>query len=161
MQFEPLKRTLQMLHQEGIHVAMENNGTCVRVSELLSYIDLLIIDLKHIDDEVHKAWTGVSNMSIRNNITNILESGKRVWIRMPLVHGFNDDIKEINKYIDFYKNNDCRNASFEFLSYHEYGKSKWQQCGLPYMIKNGFVDNNVREKFEEAYKNAGLHVIHT
>ena len=64
----------------------------------------------------------------------------------------------------FFRPLDTARARFEFLSYHEYGKDKWAQCGLPYRMermKSAFVGNETVAQFQSVFAAAGLHVIHT
>lgn len=161
LQFEELKEALQRLKAEGIHTAIENNGTHIRLEELFPYIDLLIMDFKQIDDGIHRKVTGVSNETIKKNVEKALEKHGNVLIRTPLIHGFNDDEKYIEDFLEFYRGYDCSHASFEFLKYHEFGKEKWEKCGLSYQVEDGFVTDEIREKYETRFREQGLCVVRT
>lgn len=161
MQFEELKYTLKGLKQLGISTAMETNATHPGLSDLFPYLDTLITDFKHPDEELHKQVTGISNRVIRQNITLASRQHIPLWIRTPLIHGFNDDPSLIPGFLTFYRTLDNRCTSYELLPYHEYGRSKWEQCGLSYTVKNGSVTPALIEAFEAAYRQAGLNVIHT
>ncbi len=161
LQFDELKDILRMLKEHQIHTAVESNGTSARLPELFEYIDLLIMDFKQIDDEVHKRMTGVSNKRIKQNISSALTQHPNVLIRTPLIHGFNDDEQYVDAFIEFYTQHDCTNASFEFLKYHEYGKEKWEQCGFQYNMVDGYVTDEIRDKFEMGFKRNNLNVIRT
>ena len=85
-------------------------------------------------------------------------------IRIPLIGGFNDASADAEQFAAFFRPLDTARARFEFLSYHEYGKDKWAQCGLPYRMermKSAFVGNETVAQFQSVFAAAGLHVIHT
>lgn len=161
LQFETLKKLLQLLHDEHIHTAIETNATHPRLEELFPYLSQVILDLKHIDEEVHKRVTGQSLEKIKLNIEKALLQHKNVLIRTPLIQGFNGDKDYIKDFVEFYHNFDCRNVSFEILKYHEFGKTKWEQCDMPYLMGNGYVTEELREAFEQGYRQEGLHIVRT
>lgn len=161
LQFEELKDLLFGLKREGIHTALETNGTHKRLLELLPALDVLIIDLKHIDDGIHKAYTGLSNGEILKNIREASRQAKELWVRTPLIHGFNDDPRWIPEFLRFYDTCSSERMKLELLLYHEYGREKWGQCGKEYTFSDGFVDEALREDFEKAYKEHGLTVVRT
>jgi glycyl-radical enzyme activating protein family len=160
-QFEVLKEMLIRLKEENISTAIETNGTHERLEELFPYIDTLIMDFKHIDSELHKAYTGLSNEAIKRNVAKAMERHPKVWIRTPLIHGFNAHVKYIEDFIAFYKQFHHKNACFEMLRYHAYGKEKWERCGLVYEMHDGTIEEGLEGIFEEEYKRAGLNVIRT
>lgn len=161
IQFEELKEALKLLKTNGIHTAIETNGTNPRLEELFAYIDLLIMDFKQIDDGVHQSVTKVSNKPIIRNVEKALLKHPNVLLRTPLIHGFNDEEKYIGQFLEFYRHYNCSNAKFEFLKYHEFGKEKWQKCGILYSIEHGEVTDAVRGKYEEAFKKGGYRVVRT
>ena len=161
LQFETLKYLLEALHDAHIHTAIETNATHPRLEELLPYLSQVILDFKHIDGEIHKRVTGQSLEQIKLNIEKTLIQHKNVLIRTPLIRGFNGDKDYIKDFVSFYHNFDCRNASFEILKYHEFGKKKWEQCDMPYLMEDGYVTEELREAFEQGYRQEGLHIVRT
>lgn len=161
LQLSPLRYVLEQLTTMGIHTAIETNGTHKQLPELFPLVDCLIMDLKHIHNDIHKSFTGISNHYIKVNIGRALEQHPDVLIRTPLIHGFNDDRRTIKDYISFYKQYPLTHARFEFIKYHEYGKSKWEQCGLPYTITDGYVTNELAAEFETEFLSNRLCVVHT
>ena len=61
----------------------------------------------------------------------------------------------------FLKSVNLDNVKVEILKYHEYGKDKWEKCGLEYTMKDAFVTEQERLDFETELKNAGITVIRT
>ena len=164
VQFAAAKRLLQRLKEEGIHTAIETNGAHRRLGELFPLVDCLIIDFKHHDDARLRAATGVGIEVIKRNLRKALAEHPDVLIRIPLIGGFNDASADAEQFAAFFRPLDTARARFEFLSYHEYGKDKWAQCGLPYRMermKNAFVSDATVAQFKSVFEAAGLHVIHT
>jgi pyruvate formate lyase activating enzyme len=160
-QYPALKQILKRLKENNIHTAIETNGTHKRLEELFPYIDMLIMDFKHINNELHKEHTGVSNEQIMVNVEKAMSSHPNVLIRTALVNGFNADRKYINEFLSFYKQFNHENTQFELLKFHEYGKEKWEQCGLTYQMESGYIREGLEKEFEEAYRAKGLTIIRT
>ena len=116
------------------------------------------------DDARLRAATGVGIEVIKRNLRKALAEHPDVLIRIPLIGGFNDASADAEQFAAFFRPLDTARARFEFLSYHEYGKDKWAQCGLPYRMermKSAFVGNEAVAQFQSVFAAAGLHVIHT
>lgn len=161
MQFKELKELLEGIHENGIHTAIETNGTHSEIEKLFPFLDLLIIDLKHIDEGLHKKFTGMSNKKTMETLQKAFFAGQEMWIRTPIIGGFNDKEEYIERFTEFYRQYPTEHAKFEMLLYHEYGKEKWQQCGKEYTIKEGFTDEHIRSLYEKKYRENGLCVIRT
>lgn len=124
-------------------------------------LSLLIIDFKHYDDEKHKNVIGISNASIVENLKLACKNGLQVWIRTPLINGFNATEEDIAGFIKVYQSLELDNTSFEFLPYHEYGRGKWEKLGRKYAVNDGAVSQETVKRFVDAYSANGLHVIRT
>ena len=76
-----------------IHTAIETSGFARKevFREVLGHLDLVMMDLKMIDKDRHRKWTGVSNALILRNFETLASSGKPFIIRIPLIPGVNDD----------------------------------------------------------------------
>lgn len=161
LQFAELKELLKGLHEMGIHTSIETNGTHKHIEDIFPFLDLMIVDLKHIDEKMHKAFTGLSNRQTKETLRKAFEFGQKVWIRTPLIGGFNDKKEYAEEFVRFYSQYNTQQAKFEMLLYHEYGKEKWKQCGKEYRMTNSFVDENIRSYYEKLYEENGLYVIRT
>ncbi len=150
-----LLEALRGLKQNGIGTAIETNGSDARLHELLPYVDTLMIDLKHPSREEHIRWTGADNRTTLENIGTILDSGRQILIRIPLIHGVNVCP---DTYCAFFAGHDMRNAAIEILPYHEYGKGKWT---LPYEIENGYVTQQEIDCMRDAFRSSGYRMIST
>lgn len=83
----------------GIHTALDTCGFMdLPVLEgLMPYVDLFLYDIKHMDSNKHKQYTGVGNELILENLKEISRQGKSIWIRVPLITGYNDSEENIRK----------------------------------------------------------------
>lgn len=130
---------LKSCKKNDIHTAIETSGYVPwKVFNLtLPYLDLLFVDIKHIDSTKHKKYTGVGNELILNNIKNIDQEFPRMAkiIRIPFIPGFNSDEKtfcEIFEYISYLNTFN----HVEVLPYHRFGINKYEGLGLNYELKN-------------------------
>jgi pyruvate formate lyase activating enzyme len=84
---------LNQCHNKGIHTAVDTS--CYVQSDILDMIrektDLFLVDIKHMNSEAHRQFTGVDNSLILDNIRQLSEQGRRIVIRIPIIPGFNDD----------------------------------------------------------------------
>ncbi len=161
VQFEEVALLLQRLKDEGIHTAIETNGTHSKLQDLFPVIDYLIIDFKHHDDRALRAAAGMGNRLIKRNVAKAFASHKHLLIRIPLIGQVNDSAADAQHFASFFRQFDTTQARFEFLAYHEYGKDKWAQCGMPYRIANGFVSEQTLALFHTVFKANQLEVIRT
>lgn len=161
LQFDSLKDVLRKLHDKGINTCIETNGTSSRLQELFPFLSILIMDCKQTNTEKHKQWTGLGNDQIITNLTLASKTNLPLQIRIPLIHGVNDDENSLTGFIRLFSMINRENLNIEFLPYHEYGKEKWLSHGLKYQMKDAFVSMESIQHFEHECKNHGLHVIHT
>ena len=144
------------LQKNGIHTALETNGTSPRLTDIARHVDCLIMDFKHHDGEVLRAHTGVDCATVKKNFEKCCLEGRTLHIRIPLINGFNTDSPQ--GFAEYFSRFNTSNADFEFLPYHEYGKAKWKE---EYKVKNGFVSPACLEEFKNTFKKYGLKVINT
>ncbi len=119
---------LSECRRNNIHTSLETCGYLEwgKLSILLEYVDLVLYDVKHIDDAKHKRFTSVSNELILSNLKNILKMKQDIVIRVPVVPGFNDaDKKMIEEFVGSIESG----AGIEYINYHEYGKFKYGLLG--------------------------------
>jgi pyruvate formate lyase activating enzyme len=130
---------LRACKEEGINTAIESCGHAdtKRYLEIAKYVDLFLFDLKHMDPVRHNELTGISNELILKNLKEVINSGHKVLIRMPMLKGINSSEAEIKAIIDFllpYK--DMENfQGINLLPYHKLGVNKYGQLGMDYQIE--------------------------
>ena len=151
-----LLQTLRLLHEHGIHTAIETNGTDKELSALLEYVDYLIMDFKHYDTEALKKYTGVGNETVKRNFEQICQSARQLHIRIPLINGINTEDPE--GFAEYFSKFNTSNTAFEFLAYHEYGKGKWKE---EYKVVDGFISAETLDDFKQCFSKHGLRLIIT
>lgn len=135
---EPLTQSrfvLEILRQcktLGLHTALETSGFAPWpvLASVLPVLDSLLFDLKHLDAEKHRQATGVDNGLILENLKRAAAAGSVIWLRIPLIAGFNDEEDHFRKICALAKT--CRVQKISLLPYHEGGKGKCEQIGLSY-----------------------------
>ena len=133
----------KILKQSGVHTALDTSGitfdggdaaSVKKHAELLKYTDLVLLDIKHIDDERHKALTGHPNKNPLAFAKYLSDSGKDTWIRHVLVSGITDDDNYLKKLRDFIGTLKTV-KNIEVLPYHAMGEAKYEKMGIPYPLK--------------------------
>jgi pyruvate formate lyase activating enzyme len=161
LQFGVVRRFLLRLKDEGIHTALETNATHARLRELFPLLDYLIVDCKHYDDSRLRAATGVGLAPIERNFAHAFAERQQLLVRIALIGGFNDSVEDAHGFVRHFRRFDTRLAQFEFLAYHDYGRGKWAQCGLPYGVADGFVADDTIARFTDIFAENGLSVVRT
>ena len=113
----------------------------------MKYTDLVLLDIKQIDEEEHIKLTGQSNKNILAMARKLSDMGKPMWIRHVLVPGGSDKDEYLHRLADFiYTLKTVERV--EVLPYHTLGVFKWEQLGIPYPLEG------VRPPSEERINNA-------
>jgi len=103
------------------------------IDELLDTTDLVMLDLKQMNDEIHQNLVGVSNHRTLEFARYLAKRNQRTWIRYVVVPGWSDDDKSAHLLGEFTK--DMTNIEkIELLPYHELGKHKWVAMGEEYKL---------------------------
>ncbi len=162
MQFDDVKELLTRLHNRGIHTCIETNGICLRLPELFPVLDLLIMDIKHHDPDMHRAITGVSNAMTIANIDRAIQAGQALALRIPLIGGFNASVADAHAFAGLLTGFGGTGFTLELLTYHEYGKDKYAGLGMEYtMGPEAKVSPAQLEQFTDILKSSGLSLIKT
>jgi len=119
----------------GCNTAVETNGSSVNLVESAEWVDLFIIDIKHIDDAKHVELTGCSNANVLSNVRELAKRSHTVWVRIPLIPGINDG-ENLSETARFLKSINNGNLSVEILGYHRLGEYKWEAVGKEYPMKD-------------------------
>ena len=123
------------------------------IKELLNLTDLVLLDIKHIDDEKCKKLVGFSNKNELNFAKYLSDNNIKMWIRQVLIPGYTDNEKDLLKLKDFI-NNLKTVEKIEILPYHNMGKYKWEKLNLKYELEN--VPNATQEDIDRAKKILGI-----
>lgn len=121
---------LSACREMGLHTAIDTSGHghWKDLEAAANLSDLVLYDVKGIDEERHKAMTGVSNRRILRNLYRLSATDASVWIRIPLIPGYNDDQKSLTA-LGCVLNDLPRRFPVWLLPYHELGRHKRNLIG--------------------------------
>ena len=137
---------LRQSKHHGLHTAIETCGeyTWSSLEALVPFIDLVMMDIKHIDPGKHRAATGRSNERILANARHLALTGKPIVFRTPVVHGVNDSEGEIGQIASFLRDlkasrrangmaeNGTAGITYELLAFHKLASDKYPSLGREY-----------------------------
>lgn len=151
LQIDFLEKLLAACCRKKISVAIDTAGNVPRsyFQRVLPYVDTFYYDIKCMDEELHKKFTGVSNHLILQNLDFLCINGAEVVVRVPVVGGFNDDEKEMRAIFEHLKERGIRKV--ELLPYHALGEHKYEGAGLTH---GTFTELSVSQ-MEKYYKMLG------
>lgn len=120
----------------GFHTALDTNGAIdsPTVRQLYDLTDLVILDVKHIDDTWHRKLTGASNENVLKNANYREATGKPLWLRLVLVPGWSDQPEFLQAWAQYFAQFHTL-ARVEILPYHCLGVHKYEALGREYQLK--------------------------
>jgi len=135
LQSEFVLRLLRACKEEELHTAVDTTGHAPweKIREAISYTDLILWDIKHLDPGEHERTTGVGNRLILENLERAAGLTK-IWLRVPLIAGFNDSEEHIGGVAALARKVGAEKVSL--LPYHEGGLSKSRQIGGDYQFSD-------------------------
>lgn len=159
---------LKKCKKNGISTALDTCGYNKRdiYMDLLPYIDLVLFDIKVIDDNKHKKFTGVSNRKILENaiwISKYLtKEDKKMWIRTPIIPNYTStekNVKKIGEYI--VKNLKNIPERWDLLAFNNLCISKYERLGLDWGLKDEalLTQDEIENLYEIALK-TGVRNVH-
>ena len=137
---EPLAQStflLEMLaacKKEGYHTTLDTSGHAngTVIEEVIKLCDLFLFDLKLMDDAIHLKYTGVSNQLSLKSLDRIINAGKEVIIRFPVIPGITDREENISSIAIHMKERNIQRI--DLLPYHSMAKNKYQKLGRSYEL---------------------------
>ena len=145
----------KLAKKEVINTCIDTSGGCFtreepffsKFNELMEYTDLLLVDIKEINNERHQLLTGRSNENILDMARYLSEIDKPIWIRHVLVperSDYDEDLIELDHFISTLSNV----YRVEILPYHTLGVFKWEELNIPYQLEG--IKPPVKERVENA-----------
>ena len=143
LQIDFLTSLCKKLKEENFHVAVDTSGitynkdnleVVAKFDELIKYVDLFLVDIKHINNEEHKKLTGQSNENILEFAKYLDSHNKKMWIRHVLVPGITTPEEYLHQTKEFI-NTLANVEKVEVLPYHTMGITKYKQLGIPYPLE--------------------------
>lgn len=137
LQAEFVTELFKAAKSEGIHTCLDTNGfsRChdEKIEKLLDVSDLVMLDIKQMDDAKHIDLTKVSNRHAKEFALRLAERNQTTWIRYVVVEGYTDDTESAEALAQFLA--PMKNIErVELLPYHELGKHKWEAMGEEYEL---------------------------
>ena len=127
--------------QKNIHTALDTSGvlfnrkSLAQFDRLLKYTDLVLLDIKHINDEEHKKLTGFSNKNILDFALYLSDKNIPIWVRHVVVPTITYDEKYLKELGDFLANIKSLKA-LDVLPYHNMAISKYENLNIDYPLKD-------------------------
>ena len=147
----------KILKKENIHITLDTAGVGLGdYDELLKYIDLVLLDIKHITDEGYQEITNYKRDESLKFIEALNRNNKKIWIRQVIVPDIMDNEEYLFGLAAFLKN--IKNVErVDFLPYHKLGDEKYQKLGINNQYKNKKAMDkekctNLYNKFLTIYK---------
>lgn len=154
-----LKETLKLCKNKGVHTALDTSGysSTEVFNTILKYIDLFLFDLKIVDENQHKKYTGVSNKSIIKNLVTLQKKRKDVILRFTVINEITntkENLKDIQNLISSLKGIN----EIDLLPYHNVNE-KYNKLCKEYKLKD--IKQPSEEDIiiiKELFENEGLNV---
>lgn len=143
LQIDFLIELFKLAKEKGIHTCIDTSGQPFtsdgpwfeKFVNLMDYCDLILLDLKQINNQKHIKLTGKSNKNIIEMFRYLDSINKPIWARYVLVPGLTDEKNDLEDAACFFKS--LRNIKrVDILPYHTLGVAKWEQLGLDYKLKD-------------------------
>ncbi|MBT3243623.1 MAG: glycyl-radical enzyme activating protein [Bacteroidetes bacterium] len=133
MQSDFLIELLDALGEEGVHRVVDTTGmtSSEKLLEVAERTDLFLYDLKAMDSDIHKKYTGVGNEKILENLKLLAKSGAEIIVRIPLIKGVNIDRKNIKASAEYIADLPG-NIAVNLLPYHDIARAKHEKLEQEY-----------------------------
>ena len=150
MQAEFFTCLAKLLKNEGLHLALDTSGCILNdgVKELLSYIDLVLLDIKFTSEDDYNRYTGGSFKDVIDFLDLIEAVGKSVWIRHVVLPGLNDTEKDIKALRELLRPYKCI-EKVELLPFKKLCLEKYEALGIDFPLAD--LPECSEEKIEELY----------
>ena len=159
MQAEFAQALMQVLKKDQIHIALDTCGglSWKKLAPLIELSDLVLYDLKIMDEENHRRHTGVSLKLVLDNAIEIAKTGKPVWVRTPVIPGYTDAEENIRSIARFIKEKLPTVARYDLLAFNNMCIAKYQRLDLEYpLVKEELVIRETMERLAKAASDDGL-----
>lgn len=138
-----------LCRKEGLHTALDTSGYLLsdKIKEVLDVTDLVLLDIKATDPDLHKTLTGVAKDNPVKFLNYLEETGKPTWIRHVIVPGLTDNDEQLEALAQFLQPYKVI-EKIELLPYHRMGIHKYEQLGIPYPLAG--LDPLSKERLDHA-----------
>ena len=155
LQIDFLLELFTKAKEKGVHTTLDTCGNPFtreepffsKFEKLMEVTDLVMLDIKHMDEEQHVLLTGQKNDNILDMAKYLSDTGKSMWIRHVLVPERSDRDDYLWKLHDFIEKLD-HVERVEVLPYHTLGVYKWKELGIPYGLEG--IEPPTQERIQNA-----------
>jgi len=143
----------------GLHECLDTNGFCewAVLRKMVENVDLVLFDLKHMDSDIHKQQTGVGNEKILENLALLSKIDTDIWVRIPVIPGFNDSKAFHECASEFLTNSKGQSSRVELLPFHNWCQDKYRWMGIEWSLKDTeATDPSFLEIPADLYRAKGL-----
>lgn len=159
-QADEASELLIMLKNAGIHTAIDTSGLCKKedIDKVFPYTDLFLYDIKVFDSNKHEELTGVKNDRILDNFNYITEkikgTGKKIWVRTPIIPGSTDDEENIRQIAKFIAG---RVDRYDLCAFNNLCKDKYERLYIDWEYKDSkLIKKETMIKLQEIAKSVGV-----
>lgn len=158
-QIDALEALLQASKARGLHTAVDTSGHAPwpDFERILKWTDVFLFDVKHLDEDAHEAYTGVSNKVILENLRRLSERGASIGLRVPVIPGINDSdtyMDQLGKCLS-----SLNSHTVYLLPYHGIAKGKYERLGEVYELESMTSPSHTEmEQLKKRLENFGLNV---
>ena len=146
-------------NNRGLHICVDTAGHCPwsDLEGVVKKADIILYDLKHLDSSEHERMTGVPNELILENLSKLVGSGVKVWLRIPVIPEFSDSYEYHERVSEFLLGLPGSLERIDLLAFHNWCQDKYDWLGLDWdMGRYESIDPAEIEPFIEIYEGKGL-----
>ncbi|OON92389.1 MAG: glycyl-radical enzyme activating protein [Epulopiscium sp. Nele67-Bin002] len=166
MQSEFVLELFKACKKVGIHTCCESSF-CTKweaIEKILPYTDLIISDIKHMDTNVHKEYTGIDNKKILENLSKLCTTNVDLILRIPVIPMVNDTHENMAATADYIIDElHGRVRTLQLLSFMRLGEEKYHSLGLPYQMENTKINRTSFQKrineFADYFNGRGINCL--
>lgn len=156
MQADFVFETAILFKKHELHLALDTTGYAKqeRFKKVADQMDLILFDLKHMNDTKHFEFTGVGNQLILKNLEFLIETEKDIHIRFPMMPGLNDDDENLDKMLQFLSSKKKINR-IHLLPYHKIAAGKYEKLGMKNKMRSIVEPDQTRVQEVKKYIETG------
>ena len=152
---------VRRLDEQEISIGIDTCGVAASrtVEEMCDYADFFLYDLKFIEDDLHKRYTGGSNHLVLKNLRILAENNARIFLRLIMLPGFNTDKDMIERTMLWLRANHIPVEQVDILPYHKYGMDKYAKLGrkaIYFDVPSDEQMQEVKAEIEKFYDNVTI-----
>ncbi|OLS13187.1 MAG: glycyl-radical enzyme activating protein family [Promethearchaeota archaeon CR_4] len=154
---------MQAVSKEGIHVAIE---TCAGSSwetlrPLVESANLILLDLKQMDEVKHREYTGVTLERVLANARRVAESGREIWVRTPIIPGYTDSESNVRSVARFILEHLPTTTRYDLLAFNNLASAKYDRIGQSWQLSGeSMITANTMDTLSEVARSEGVENVH-